>query len=369
MGEESILFIGSLNREAPSFKRAKGKGIAAYRFDLDSGEATLAGETAGIDNPSYLTVHPSNGCLYATSEVFGWNEGTVTAYRFDRASGRLIYLNKQPTLGSMPAYCSIDRTGRFLLVANYAIGPLDDLPGKSVAVLPIRGDGGVDPAAASAAHSGSGPNRARQERSHAHCIMASPDNRTVVVADLGIDSLVSYRFDAKTGTILPGAATGLAAGAGPRHFAFHPDGTKAFVINELDSTIHALAYDAASGGFSVLDSVSALPGGDHVESHCASIQISPDGRFIYGANRGHNSIVIYEVDQASGKLTLVGLESTRGATPRDHVIDPTGRFLLVCNQDADRVVIFRRDAATGRLSDTGKPIETGTPMCAKFAMG
>ena len=201
MGEESILFIGSLNREAPSFKRAKGKGIAAYRFDLDSGEATLAGETAGIDNPSYLTVHPSNGCLYATSEVFGWNEGTVTAYRFDRASGRLIYLNKQPTLGSMPAYCSIDRTGRFLLVANYAIGPLDDLPGKSVAVLPIRGDGGVDPAAASAAHTGSGPNRARQERSHAHCIMASPDNRTVVVADLGIDSLVSYRFDAKTGTI------------------------------------------------------------------------------------------------------------------------------------------------------------------------
>jgi 6-phosphogluconolactonase len=369
MGEKSILFIGSLNREASSFKRARGKGIAAYSFDLDSGEATLASETAGIDNPSYLTIHPGNGCLYATSEVFGWNEGTITAYRFDRASGRLIYINKQPTLGSISAYCSIDRSGRFLLVANYAIGPLDDLPGKSVAIFPIRADGGADPAVASAAHQGSGPNQARQERPHAHCILASPDNRYVVVADLGIDKLVSYRFDARTGTILPGASTGLVAGAGPRHFAFHPDGTKAFVINELDSTINALAYDARMGSFSVLDTVAALPGLDHVESHCASIQISPDGRFIYGANRGHDSIVIHAVDQASGKLTPVGLESTRGATPRDHVIDPTGRFLLICNQNADRVVVFRRDAATGRLTDAGKPIETGTPMCAKFATG
>jgi 6-phosphogluconolactonase len=368
MGEKTILFVGSLNREAPYFQGARGKGIAAYTFDLDSGEATLAGETAGIDNPTYLTVHPSNGCLYATSEVFGWNEGTVTAYRFDRASGRFVYLNKQPTLGSISAYCSIDRTGRFLLVANYAVGPLDDLPGKAVAIFPIRADGGVDPAVASAAHQGSGPNQARQERPHAHCILASPDNRHVIVADLGIDKLVSHRFDEKSGTILPATSTGLAAGAGPRHFAFHPDG-RAYVINELDSTICALAYDAGSGTFTVLDTVSALPETGHGESHCASIQISPDGRYIYGANRGHDSIVIYAVDQASGRLALVGLESTRGATPRDHVIDPSGRFVLVCNQNADRVVVFRRDAASGRLADTGKPIETGTPMCAKFAVG
>lgn len=366
MGEKTILFIGSLNREAPYFQGARGKGIAAYVFDLDSGEAELAAETVGIDNPTYLAVHPSNGCLYATSEVFGWNEGTVTAYRFDRAGGRLVYLNKQPTLGSIAAYCSIDRTGRFLLVANYAVGPLEDLPGKGVAVFPIREDGGIDPAVASAAHRGSGPNQARQDRPHAHCILASPDNRHLVVADLGIDKLVSHRFDESTGAMSPGASTGLAAGAGPRHFVFHPDGRRAYVINELNSTINALAYDAAASSFSVTDTVSALPVSGHGESHCASLQISPDGRFIYGANRGHDSIVIHAVDQASGRLALVGLEPTRGATPRDHVIDPSGRFLVVCNQNADRVVVFRRDAATGRLTDIGRPIEIGTPMCAKF---
>ena len=367
MDRKSFVFVSSLNRGAPYFQGARGKGIAAYAFDPETGGTALAGEVEGIDNPTYLAVHPTNGSLYAISEVFGWNEGTVTAYRFDPNSGKFKYLNKQPTLGSITAYCSLDRTGRFLLVANYSIGPLDDLPGKSVAIFPLRADGGLDPAVASASHEGKGPNEARQERSHAHCIMASPDNRHVIIADLGIDRMVAHGFDAKNGAIELSASSELAPGAGPRHFVFHPDGRHAFSINELDSTINALAYDAASGAFALRDTVSALPEMGSVESHCAGIQISPDGRFVYGANRGHDSIVIYAVDASSGKLSLVGLEPTRGATPRDHVIDPSGRFLLVCNQNADCVVVFRRDAATGKLTDNGRPIAVGTPMCAKFA--
>jgi 6-phosphogluconolactonase len=314
MGEKSILFIGTLNREAPFFQGARGKGIAACLFDLESGVATPVGETTGIDNPTYLAVHPTNGCLYAVSEVFGWNEGTVSAYRFDETSRRFVYLNKQPTLGSISTYCSIDRTGRFLFVANYAVGPLEELPGKSLAIFPLRADGGVGPAVASAAHQGGGPNVARQERPHAHCVLAAPDKRHVFVADLGIDKLVGYRFDEDTGTIHPIASTSLAAGAGPRHFTFHPDGRHAYVINELDSTIATLSYDSAAGTFAIQDSISVHPGVEHARSQCAGIQISADGRFVYGAIRGHDSIVICAIDRASGRLTLVGREPTRGGT-------------------------------------------------------
>ncbi len=366
MGQRSFVFVGCLNREAPYFQGARGKGLAACAFDAEVGKATLVGEAEGIDNPTYLTVHPTNGCIYAISEVFGWNEGTVTAYRFDPETGKLSYVNKQPTLGSITAYCSFDRTGKYLLVANYAMGPAEDLPGKNVVVFPLRPDGGIDPAVASLAHEGKGPNEARQERSHAHCLLPSPDNRFIIVADLGIDQLVAHRFDENTGVLAPGNTTRLAPGSGPRHFTFHPNGRLAFTINELSSTISALAYNSTAGTFSALDTQSALPAEYDDESHCAGLQISPDGRFVYGANRGHDSIVIYAVDEDSGKLTLVGFEPAGGMTPRDHTIDPSGRFLLVCNQNSDRVALFRRDADSGKLTDTGNPIELGTPMCAKF---
>lgn len=361
-----FLFVGSLNREAPYFQGAHGDGITVWSFDAEAGRATKVSEVTGIDNPTYLTVHPTNGCIYATSEVFGWNEGVVTAYRFDPDSGRLIYLNKQPTLGAIAAYCSFDRSGRFLLVANYGMGPVEDLPGRSIAVFPVRADGGIDPAVASVAHQGSGPDAARQERAHAHCVLASPDNRFLVVADLGIDQLVAHRFDDTTGAIAPATVSALASGSGPRHFAFHPGGRFAFVINELASTICSLAYGPAAGAFTVVDTQPALPADCAVESHCAGLQISPDGRFLYAANRGHDSIAIHAVDAGSGALSLVGFAPAGGATPRDHTVDPDGRFVLVCNQNSDRVAVFRRDAATGRLTDTGNPIAVGTPMCAKF---
>ena len=362
-------FVGSLNRDAPYFQGARGKGIAVLGFDEESGRLTPLSERDGIDNPTYLAVHPDNRCVYATSEVFGWNEGTVSAYRFDPQTGRLTYLNKQPTLGSIAAQCSFDRTGRFLFVVNYAIGDPAELPGQSVAVFPIRDDGGLGPVACSRAHRGTGPNAARQERPHAHCVMASPDNRFVVVSDLGIDRLMVYRFDPASGQLAPADTPhlDLAPGAGPRHFVFHPAGRFAYVINELDSTIAALGFDGAAGHFSVLQTVPALPADFRGESHCADLQITPDGRFLYGSNRGHDSLAIHAVDAATGRLTLVGHQSTLGRTPRNFAIDPAGRFVLAANQNSDSVVVFRIDAATGNLAATGAPAAVGTPMCVKLA--
>ena len=370
MTERTFVVVGSVTRDTPYFQGARGKGITVFAFDETSGGFTRLSEKGGVDNPTYLTVHERNRCVYANSEVFGWNEGTVSAYRLDSRSGMLSYINKQPALGSILAHNSLDRTGRFVLVANYSVyaEPGDSLPDQSVVVMPIRADGGLGPPVCSRSHSGAGPNAARQERSHAHCILASPDNAHVLVADLGIDQLVVYRFDAASGALSasPTSFT-VKAGAGPRHIAFHPSGHYVYAINELDSTIVALAFDAASGGLTLLQTVPALPSGYSEESHCAGLQLTPDGRYLYGSNRGHDSLVVYAVNEATGQLSFVEHHSCLGKTPRDFAIDPSGRFLLVANQDSDAMVVFRIDPASGKLTDAGRQAEIGTPMCVKFA--
>lgn len=370
MSERTFVVVGSVTRDTPYFHSARGKGITVFAFDGRSGELTRLSEKGGIDSPAYLTVHEGKACVYAGSEVFGWNEGTISAYRLDPGSGTLSYINKQPSLGSILAHNSLDRTGRFLFAANYSVDaePGDSLPGQSVVVFPIRADGGLGAPVCSRSHSGAGPNAARQERSHAHCVLASPDNAHVLVADLGIDQLVVYRFDAASGALSAAPAPfKMKAGAGPRHFAFHPSARYVYAINELDSTIAALAFDAASGGLALLQTVSALPSGYAGESHCAGLQITPDGRTLYGSNRGHDSLVVYAVDEPTGRLSFVEHQSCLGRTPRDLTIDPSGRFVLVANQDSDAVVVFRIDPESGRLADSGQRAEIGTPMCAKFA--
>ncbi len=247
MNDKTLLVVGSLNREAPYFQGARGKGGHSFgiRRRHRPNDSTV-GE-GRIDNPTYLTVHEGNGCVYASSEVFGWNEGTISAYRLDPRTGSLSYINKQSALGSIIAHTSLDKTGRFLLVANYSVyaEPEDRLPDQAVVVLPIRSDGGLGPPVSSHAHSGSGPDATRQERSHAHCVLVSPDNRHVLVADLGTDEVIVYSFEASSGAISPSAARSfkMQPGAGPRHFVFHPSARYVYVINELDSTIAALAFD------------------------------------------------------------------------------------------------------------------------------
>jgi 6-phosphogluconolactonase len=356
------VFVGCLNRTAPYFTLAKGVGLAVYAFDEDSLAFEKRAETGDVDNPTFLSVDPEKRCVYATSEVYEWKEGTVSAYRFDSDGGVLTYLNKQVTLGSIAAHSSLSRDGRFLMVANYAMG--EGGPDRSVSVFGRNPDGSLTPAVSGVVHSGSGPNRERQERSHAHCVLQLADDGLVLVADLGLDRVFGYRLGSD-GTLARQTEVAAAPGAGPRHIALHPDGRTVFVFNELDSTVASMRLQA-DGSFAVLDVVAALPAGVS-HSHAADIHISPDGRFLYGSNRGHDSIAVFAVEQGSGKLTPRGHVSSGGRTPRNFTLTPSGRHLLVANQDSDVIVLLARDAETGGLTDTGRRLEIGTPMCVRVA--
>ena len=361
-----LMIVGSLNREAPYFQGARGVGLSVFRFDALKRTAELVCEDGGVDNPTFLTVDAARGFIYANTEVFGWHEGTVSAYRFDAEAKRLRYINKQPSLGSITAHSSLDRAGRHLLVANYGMGPHDDGPDRSVVVFPLRANGGLDAPHSSVAHRGQGPNAERQERSHAHCVLPSPDGEAVVVVDLGLDAILSYRFG-PDGRLSgePLARSDLPAGAGPRHLAFHPDATLAVVICELDSSLVLLRFDAGAARFAVLDRLSAVPDAAKAGNHCSDVQIHPNGRFLYGANRGHDSIVVAAVDAVAGRLSLVGHHPCGGRTPRHLAIDSSGRHLVVANQNSDTLAIFAIDPADGRLSEPWT-VPIGTPMCVSF---
>jgi 6-phosphogluconolactonase len=365
-----LMAVGSLNREAPYFQGARGAGLSIFSFDSATGRATHLCDEGGIDNPTFLSVHPENGCLYANSEVFGWHEGTVSAYRYDRGRNRLVYLNKQPTLGSIAAHNSLAGDGRHLLVANYAMFPHGEGPDQALVVYPLAADGRLLPPTASVAHRGSGPHAERQERAHPHCVLQSPDGRFVIVADLGLDALLTYAY-AADGTLSaePVATTALPKGAGPRHFAFHPNGRLAVVICELDSTISSLRYDRERGSFSLIGTVPAVPPAARAENHCSDIQIHPGGRFVFGGNRGHDSIAILSIDPESGRLASLGAVPCGGATPRNLAIDPTGRFLLAANQNGDAIAVLAIDKDRGALTPTGANIPLGSPMCVKFFPG
>lgn len=357
------MFVGCLNREAPYFQGARGVGLAVYRFNPETLAVTKLAETGEIDNPTFLSITADGKHVYANSEVFAWREGTVSAYAFDRASGRLRYLNKQPTLGSITAHNTITRDGGKLLVANYGMD--EGGPDQSVVVFGIRSDGSLTPPLASVAHDGSGPDTMRQERSHAHSVTEIVQGGVAVVADLGADRLVSYRIG-NEGGLQRLSESALSPGAGPRHVALDPNGRFVFVMNELDSTVASFALDAVSGELSVIDVKPAVPQEARASNHCADIQISPDGRFLYGSNRGHDSIAIFAVDQQTGALEPVGYVPCGGATPRNLALTPDGRHLFSANQNADRITILARDAETGMLTDTGHAIEIGTPMCVRI---
>jgi 6-phosphogluconolactonase len=371
MSDATLVFVGTLNRATPYFEGANGEGILVFILDEATGRLSLQSKVKGIDNPTYLSLHPDKPCLYATSEVFGWNEGTVSAYAFDRGNGALTYINKQATLGSCTAYSTVDRSGRFLLVANYAHEPWSadfgaENPGQAAVVYPIKENGGLKAPLCSVAHQGSGPMADRQERPHPHSAVPSPDNRFVVVPDLGIDKVMCYRFDEGQLTLAVGVpAFTLPPGSGPRHFVFANNGTTAYVINELGSTVGHLKYDARTGKLETVELVSTVPSGFAGENGCADLHLSPDERFLYGSNRGHDSIVIYAVHPATGRLTLVGHTPTEGRTPRNFAISPSGRFVLVANQNGDSIVTFRRDATNGLLHRLDR-LEVGTPVCIKM---
>jgi 6-phosphogluconolactonase len=363
----TLMFVGCCNRALPYFATANGKGIAAFHFDEQSGEATPAGVTFGVENPTFLAVDPSEATLNATSEVLDWNEGVVTSYAIDRQSGALTYLNKQPTRGSIAAQASFDRSGRYLLAVNYGFGPTTQRPNRSLVVYPRRPDGELLAPVAEATHEGRGPDAARQDRPHAHSVRATPDNRFLVVADLGIDRLVVYRFDQDTGAIERHSETVLPPGSGPRHFDFHPTMPRAYVVNELSSTVASLAFDVAAGRLEVLDVARTLPDEARSINHCSEIRIAGDGRRLYVANRGDDSLSRFEVDAKTGVASLIDATPSGGKCPRHFAFDPSGKFLVVANQDSDCVSVFSMDRAGGALTLLPHSIPTGTPTAIAFA--
>ncbi len=337
------------------------KGIYAFEFNLQTGEASQPRLVAETPNPSFLAIHPSLRFLYAVNEIWGGGkEGTVSAFAI-QLDGSLRFLNLQPSKGIGPCHLTVDKTGKFVLVANYGSG--------SVAVLPILPDGRLGETTCTIQHEGKSANPQRQEGPHAHSINLDPANKFAIVADLGIDKLLVYQFDATKGTLKtndpPFVAT--APGAGPRHVAFHPNGKFVYAINELNSTVTAYRYDAAKGTLTEIQTVSTLPEGFTGTNTTAEVQVHPSGRFLYGSNRGHDSIAIFTID-SEGKLTSIGHQPTQGKTPRNFGIDPTGTYLLAANQDSDNLVVFRIDPQTGKLEPTGLTLEILTPVCVKFLL-
>ena len=350
-----LLYVGTYTDKG-------AKGIYVYRYDAGSGQLSDSQVAAETVNPSFVTIDDKKRLLYAVNELQKYqneSSGGVSAFSVG-PRGQLHLLNEVASGGADPCYVSIDKSGKYVLVANYT--------GGSISVFPIRQDGSLGAPTAFIQHKGSGPNRERQEAAHAHWIETSPDNRFAIASDLGIDELLVYRFDASTGKLAPNDPPFAKAepGAGPRHLAFAPSGKFAYVINELQSTVSVFSYDAANGVLHPLQTISALPKKFSGENTAAEIAIHPNGRFLFASNRGHDSIAVFSIDKAKGTLRLIDNFSVKGRTPRSFVIDPTGSRLLVANQDTGNIVVFRINRSTGRLTATGQEVKVPAPVCLKF---
>ena len=367
MQNELLVFIGTYTDPilfgTGKVLKGKGEGIYVYKMNAASGVMELINKQTDVTNPSYLAFDPTRQRLYAVNELKqfeGDPTGTISAFAVDTKTGGLKFINKKPTHGTDPCHLTVDKTGRFVLLSNFMSG--------SVSVLPIRDDGGLADASDFIQHEGSSVDPNRQQGPHAHAVTLDDSNRYAYIPDLGIDRVMAYKFDSERGKIGPSPIfqVPVKAGAGPRHIVFHPNGEWAFLINELDSTMVAFRHESDSGELTQIQTVSTLPPDFKGESTCADIHIAPSGMFVYGSNRGHDSIVIYKIDPRSGRLNYVGHESTRGHTPRNFAIDPGGTFLLAANQDSDTIVTFRIDPQTGMLQSTGQVIHVPTPVCIKM---
>ena len=351
-GHDYLVYVGT------NVASEQDNTIYLYRLSPATGALTRVSAFHGGSTPSYLTMDAARKHLYAVSETGtfrGAKGGGVSAFAVDQRTGNLTMLNQQPSNGASPCYISLDHTGKVALVANYM--------GGNVSLLPLTADQQLAAPTATGQHEGRGPHQ-NQEAPHAHCILPDPTNAFAFAVDLGTDKVYGYRLDPAKGQLTPMAEPAFVAkpGAGPRHLTFHPNGKRAFLINELNSTVTSLAYDAKAGRFTELQTVSALPAGYTAANSCADIHVSADGRFLYASNRGHNSIAVFAIDGGSGKLSLLQHADTQGKTPRNFTFAPSGRLLLVANQNSNNVVTYRVDLKTGLLTPTGQSVEIPTPM-------
>ncbi|MEI6564373.1 MAG: lactonase family protein [bacterium] len=335
------------------------EGIYHATLDLKTGTLSTVSLACATPNPTFIEIHPHSPFLYAVSER---DPGAVSAFAIDPGTKKLTLLNKAPSGGKGPCHLSISRDGRTLLVANYASG--------SVASLPIMHDGSLAMPVSVMQHTGSSVNPQRQKEPHAHSVNLSPDNRFAYVADLGIDKLMIYKLDSESSKLRRNDPPWIPIkpGAGPRHFSFAPNGIFAYLINELDGTIIVFAHDAKSGSLTEVQTLSTLPEGFTGGNTAAEVRVHPNGKFLYGSNRGHDSIVIYEIDSLRGTLTLLGFQTYGIKTPRNFNIDPTGQFCIVANQESDTVRIFRINQESGLLDPTEQMIRIGKPVCVRLRL-
>jgi 6-phosphogluconolactonase len=354
---EYMVYVGT-------YTGPKSKGIYLLKLDMQSGKLTPQGVVEGIENPTFLAIHPSQKFLYAVSEVSdfeGKPAGAVHAFAIN-ADGGLTLLNQQSSVGAGPCHLIVDKVGQNILVANYG--------GGSVASLPIGKDGRLAPHSAFVQHAGLDPKSGKPLVPHGHSVNFDAANKFACVADLGLNQVLVYHFDADKGTLSLNEApiAELPPGSGPRHLAFHPNGKFAYVINESSLTMSAMAYDADKGQLTTLQTIDTIPDADRNQKglSTAEVCVHPAGHFVYGSNRGHDTIVVYQVDQATGMLTHVENISTQGKTPRNFFIDPTGTYLLAENQNSDTIVVFRIDPKTGKLKFTGNVAEIPSPVCIRM---
>jgi 6-phosphogluconolactonase len=345
-------------------EKTKSKGIYAFRFDDASGKLNLIGVVAETLNPSFLALHPSGKYLYAVNETskFGEEEsGSVSAFSIDRKMGKLTLLNQVASRGAGPCHISLDKTGRYVLVANYDSG--------TVAVFPVENDGQLGKYTGFAKHTGHSVNKERQEGPHAHWIATSPDNEYLLAADLGIDRILVSKFHLPDGAFTPNKSSSsarLKAGAGPRHAAFSSSGKFFYVASELNSTVTAYSYGARDGTLHELQVISTLPKDFSGANEVAEIAVHPSGRFLYVSNRGRDSFAVFSIDPRKGTLKPVADIATQGKTPRNFAIDPSGKFLLAANQESNDIVVFNIDPSTGVLTLTGQIVEVPAPVCIVF---
>jgi len=345
-----------------TYTGAKSKGIYVSRMN-DEGKLAPPELVAEMTSPSYLAVHPNGKFLYAVGEVAKFKEqkaGAVASFAIDARSGKLTLLNQQSSGGPGPCHVALDEKGRCVVVANYG--------GGSVKSLPVKKDGSLGEPGTFIQHEGSSVNKSRQQAPHGHCILVDPSQKFALACDLGLDKVLIYKLDAAKATLtLNDPAFGsVPPGSGPRHMAFHPNGKFAYVINEMTCTMTAFTWDSKRGALKEIHTISTLPGELQRGYSTAEVYVHPNGKFVYGSNRGHDSIVVFACDAKSGQLTLVEHQPTQGKTPRHFAIDPKGKFLLAENQGSDSVVVFRIDSKTGKLTATGEKIEVGSPVCAVF---
>lgn len=341
-----------------TFTSEGGEGILLCTFDTQTGDAELRQTFKGIDNPSFLRLSPDRKYMYVATrapQAIEASGGHVAAYKIGNR-GNLQFLNKQVSNGADPCHVDVSPDGKWVAIATYG--------GGTTSVYPVNGDGSLQPALTVIRNSGSGADKSRQEGPHAHSIKFSPFDESVFSADLGTDQLNIYHFENGKMGFYEQKFVKLPPGSGPRHFDFHPNGKVIYVINELNSTVSAVHREGDN--WKVFQNVSTLPAGFEGVSYCADIHVSGDGKFLYGSNRGHNSIAVFKVAAETGELDFRGTVPVEGDWPRNFALSPCGKWMLVANQRSHDITVFSIDTESGMPRYTGKKIEMASPVCIEF---